>query len=152
MGSFYSVLSRSLCLVGLLGSLTACEILKEEGAEVITDEVKAQQILNQANAGNETLSALYRPSYTEVRQIIAARCVGCHNPSNPARRPLTTHAEVVAFVNVASTDLGQSDLYNRIRTGTNTGAARMPPAPNAPLTSGEQQAIADWIQAGAPNN
>jgi hypothetical protein len=78
------------------------------------------------------------PSYTnDVAPIIQAHCVKCHSAGGVEySRPLDTYAGVTA----------QTGVLDQVY------ACRMPPAPEAPLTSAERAKLLGWIVCDSPRN
>jgi mono/diheme cytochrome c family protein/uncharacterized membrane protein len=88
---------------------------------------------------------------SEVREIFAAKCAGCHGPDLP--RPKGRFGYVLDLRRLASNpefvipgSAEQSELYVLVRRD------EMPPAdsPRGPLTPAQKEIIRAWIAAGTP--
>lgn len=80
------------------------------------------------------------PSFSaEILPIIQSRCAtsGCHVAGGNAPTVFASHAQISA-----------SAAAIKARTQAKT----MPPSGSPQLTDGQIQLIADWVDAGAPNN
>lgn len=79
---------------------------------------------------------------TALKNIISAKCQGCHNPSTKSGNiDLSTYAGVKAVTT-------NGRLYGSVTWST--GYSKMPPALKLPDC--EIRQIKKWIDAGAPNN
>ncbi|MBM4004568.1 MAG: DUF1553 domain-containing protein [Planctomycetes bacterium] len=84
----------------------------------------------------------------QVAPLIARRCAGCHNASDPKGGLDLTTSEGLARGGdsgpaVDPADRAQSLLWQRIAAG------EMPPQPGAPLEPGERKLLQQWIRSGA---
>jgi hypothetical protein len=79
---------------------------------------------------------------TALKNIVSAKCQGCHNPSNKSGNiDLSTYAGLKAVTT-------NGRLYGSVTWST--GYSKMPPALKLPDC--EIRQIKKWIDAGAPNN
>lgn len=86
----------------------------------------------------------------DVLPILRSNCAlsGCHDATSAQDDVvLTDFTRVVQTADVEAFDLDGSDLYEVITE--NDSDDRMPPPPNTPLTPGQINIIAKWIQQGA---
>ena len=88
----------------------------------------------------------------QIQPIFNSNCTGCHMGGGAATLDLTNYNGVMAGgvsgLSVISGDHQNSELYNRI-TLPEGAAGSMPP--NDPLSPGEINLIAEWINEGAIN-
>lgn len=82
------------------------------------------------------------PTYTRVRGVIQARCIGCHGAGSP-NRSLADYAAVRTTVNPGQPTM--SLLYSEVNTNSM-------PQGGAPLSAVDKLLIFNWIAAGAQNN
>jgi len=84
------------------------------------------------------------PTYNNnVKKIMEAKCVGCHNPSGSrSGSPLDTYQNVIDAQNGTNSD----QLLCSILAGSCT-TDRMP-KDDAPLSSGSITSITNWIDQG----
>lgn len=86
------------------------------------------------------------PTYTSLAaNVLTPKCVGCHSTNNK-----TAGYAFDTFANVSKSVKARNAAGSLLYTITQSGS--MPPRPNPTLTSDEQRALSDWIQAGALNN
>ncbi len=89
-----------------------------------------------------TLTATYA---SIAKNILAPKCMGCHNSNNVAGG--------ISFANYNSTmNTVQKGLPNSSSLYTSTAIKRTMPRGGNALSSSETQAISDWITNGALNN
>ena len=75
--------------------------------------------------------------------VLEPQCSSCHGPGTlDAGLDVTSYTSILNVVKAGSPS--QSALYTEVSSGGM-------PAAGQPLSAGEVQAIADWINAGAPN-
>ncbi|GAB4382373.1 MAG: hypothetical protein Kow0075_14220 [Salibacteraceae bacterium] len=89
----------------------------------------------------------------DVMPIITSNCAysGCHGDGSAEDGvDLSSYEKIILTGEVVPGNPGGSEIYEVI-TETDPDK-RMPPPPNAPLTSEQIQTIRDWIAQGALNN
>lgn len=88
------------------------------------------------------------PTWKSIQaNIISRRCTGCHNNFIAANGNFQTYAGVRS--RITPNDPTGSLFYRRV---AGLQGARMPQAPNLPLSGDELNAISQWISAGALEN
>ena len=97
-----------------------------------------------------SLAALAQPPETQVHQIFAEKCLGCHGPARISGLSLTTRESILAggkrgpaIIPGKSAD---SLLYKAI---AHEGELQMPPG-KPPLPADQLEIIRKWIDSGAP--
>jgi uncharacterized membrane protein len=88
----------------------------------------------------------------QILPILQSNCAfsGCHDAASAQDGViLESYEQVIQTADVRPFDLNGSDLYEVITEDDED--KRMPPPPNARLTSGQIQLIAQWILQGAEN-
>lgn len=87
----------------------------------------------------------FTSSFSSVRQfIIQPKCQSCHGGAGPGPHDFRTYTPLMASGVVTSGNAGASLFYTRVSSDS------MPPG--SPLSTQEKQAIADWINGGAPDD
>ena len=114
----------------------------------ITDGFTEPAIVTQPSGGG---AAAISPTYSSISsQILNLNCTSCHGANAAAQGGglnFTTYNNIMATGTITARDANNSVFYQAlVRT-----AQRMP-LNGAALTTAEIQAIANWINDGAPNN
>jgi hypothetical protein len=99
-------------------------------------------------AGTQTTAPTTGQLPCDVASIVSSHCLLCHTdpPQFTAPMPLLTWANFHAQ-GVRTQD---QKVYELVGKRIQNPNARMPPAPNAPLSDAEMATMLDWINAGAP--
>lgn len=87
----------------------------------------------------------------DVLPLIVNNCTesGCHDADGEEVEALTSYEEIMNSGYVNAFDPNEGELIEKL---TDDGDDRMPPPPNAPLTSAQIDLLSTWINQGAMNN
>ena len=105
-------------------------------------------VVKDANGCTQTASVAVTAApagnlFSQVRALLQANCVTCHNPNNAnGGMDWTNDCNIVA---------NRARIKARAVDAAGTGN-QMPQPPNPPLSAADQQKIVDWINAGGQFN
>lgn len=87
----------------------------------------------------------------DVLPVFASGCAttGCHDAATAEEGYVLTDYAAIVSKGIKPFDPDDSKIFEAV---TDDGDDRMPPAPRAPLTSGQIEAIRKWIAGGALNS
>jgi hypothetical protein len=136
------LLAKAFIVVALIGGFYACRHQLPEGINTGSGGGVPPAV---SGCSPDTVYFV-----NEILPIISSTCTmsGCHdNITHADGVNLTSYTNIMKYV--VPGNASNSKLYKVI---IKTNGDRMPPAPNAPLTTAQKENIRKWINQGAKNN